>query len=167
MLKLPTLPNRLVNLSAHLPSLPVSAAFVTMFNLGAWRGLRELDWAPLHGRRFCVHVKNLRLRTFFSVSDNGLRPEMGDHADVTFTATSEDFLRLALRLEDPDTLFFNRRLLIEGNTDLGLTVKNMLDSVELDTLLEAVPVPVAGAMRALRRSLTETPSHDGHRAYSI
>ena len=32
--------------------------------------------------------------------------------------------------DDPDTLFFNRDLSIEGDTELGLVVKNMLDAVE-------------------------------------
>jgi predicted lipid carrier protein YhbT len=35
-----------------------------------------------------------------------------------------------MRQEDPDTLFFNRTLDIEGDTELGLIVKNMLDAVE-------------------------------------
>ena len=35
-----------------------------------------------------------------------------------------------LREEDPDTLFFNRKLVIEGDTELGLVVKNLLDSVD-------------------------------------
>jgi predicted lipid carrier protein YhbT len=34
------------------------------------------------------------------------------------------------RQEDPDTLFFNRSLSIEGDTELGLRVKNMLDALE-------------------------------------
>ena len=41
------------------------------------------------------------------------------------------FLRLAQRQEDPDTLFFSRRLSIEGDTELGLVVKNALDALEL------------------------------------
>ncbi|MGL4734573.1 MAG: ubiquinone anaerobic biosynthesis accessory factor UbiT, partial [Enterovibrio sp.] len=43
-------------------------------------------------------------------------------------------LLLAARKEDPDTLFFQRRLLIEGDTALGLQVKNALDSVDLSAL---------------------------------
>lgn len=38
---------------------------------------------------------------------------------------------LAQRQEDPDTLFFNRRLSMEGDTELGLVVKNTLDGLEL------------------------------------
>lgn len=115
-----------------------------------------MDWAALNGKRFCVQVRDLGLKSYFSVTGKGLRPEMADHADVTFTATAQDFTRLALRLEDPDTLFFNRRLAIEGNTDLGLTVKNMLDAVELDTLLAAMPMPMARLLTGMRRRMAET-----------
>lgn len=142
-------------LTAALPGMPVSAAFVALFNLIGWRGLKDLDWSTLRGKRFCVHVRDLGLKSHFSVGRAGLAPQFGDHADVTFTATSRDFLRLALRLEDPDTLFFNRRLLIEGNTDLGLTVKNMLDAVELDRLLGQLPAPAAYLLRGLRQRLLD------------
>lgn len=140
-----------------LPTLPVSLAFATLFNLAAWRALKDMDWSWVRDKRFCVHVRDLGLKTYFSVGRDGLRPQFGDHADVVFTATAQDFTRLALRLEDPDTLFFNRRLLIEGDTDLGLTVKNMLDAVELETLLAALPAPVAGALEFLRRRMAADP----------
>jgi predicted lipid carrier protein YhbT len=39
---------------------------------------------------------------------------------------------LATRREDPDTLFFNRRLRLGGDTELGLYAKNLLDSLELE-----------------------------------
>jgi predicted lipid carrier protein YhbT len=71
--------------------------------------------------------------------------------DVTFTATAEDFARLSLRLEDPDTLFFNRRLLIEGDTDLGLTLKNLLDAVDWDELARRMPLGMGRLAQALRR----------------
>ena len=40
----------------------------------------------------------------------------------------------ARREEDPDTLFFSRRLMMEGDTELGLVVKNTLDALELPVL---------------------------------
>ncbi|MGO2436765.1 MAG: ubiquinone anaerobic biosynthesis accessory factor UbiT, partial [Serratia proteamaculans] len=40
--------------------------------------------------------------------------------------------------QDPDTLFFQRRLQIEGDTELGLYVKNLMDAIEL----EAMPAPL-------------------------
>ena len=155
MFDLSVLPKSFPGFVGKLPGLPVSAAFVSLFNRMAWRGLRDLDWAALRGKRFCVYVRDLGGKSYFSVTDRGLRAEMADHADVTFTATANDFIRLALRLEDPDTLFFNRRLLIEGNTDLGLTVKNMLDTVELEAILATMPGPVSALLGALRRRLAD------------
>ena len=48
-----------------------------------------------------------------------------------FAYPAGDFLRMARREEDPDTLFFSRRLSMEGDTELGLVVKNSLDALEL------------------------------------
>lgn len=153
---LPSLPMPRIPLSGllgRLPTLPLSSVWVSLFNALAWRGLRNLDWSAVQGRRFRVHVRDLGVKLHFSVDAGGLRSQLSDHADVVFTATARDFMRLALRIEDPDTLFFNRRLLIKGNTDLGLTVKNMLDAVELDDLLTSLPAPAAMALRALRERI--------------
>lgn len=133
------LPAGAVNLISRLPAWPATQAFVTGFNLTVWKKLRELDWDGLYGKRFCVVIKDLKLNLNFSVTHKGLRAERSGKPDVVFTATLMDLIRLALRLEDPDALFFNRRLLIEGNTDIGLRVKNMLDGVEFETLLESFP----------------------------
>jgi predicted lipid carrier protein YhbT len=159
-LHLPALPAPLQRLTDALPawpsavwplSPPASRAFAIAANLAAWPSLRELDWSHVHGRHFCVQVSDIGLQLFFTLHAEGFRAERRSRADVTFTATSADFARLALRLEDPDTLFFNRKLLIEGDTDLGLTVKNMLDAVELETAAAKMPVGLGHLVLALRR----------------
>jgi predicted lipid carrier protein YhbT len=45
-----------------------------------------------------------------------------------------DMPRDPKRHKNPDTLFFNRRLSMEGDTELGLVVKNTLDALELPVL---------------------------------
>ena len=150
-MKLPTIPAALGRLVAALPSFPPSALFAAGCNRLAWNGLRELDWSTVRGRKVCVHASDLGLRLYLSVRADGLHAEQGSAAEVTFTASATDFARLALRLEDPDTLFFNRRLLIEGDTDLGLTLKNLLDTVELDALAAAMPAGLGRPLLALRR----------------
>jgi len=62
--------------------------------------------------------------------------------DLSIDGSVYDFLLLATRREDPDTLFFNRRLRLGGSTELGLYVKNFLDGLELDARLG----PLLGAM---------------------
>ena len=67
--------------------------------------------------------------------------------DVVIRAAPRDYLALALRREDPDTLFFTRRLAIEGDTELGLIVKNALDAIDWD----ALPAPLARLSARLAR----------------
>jgi predicted lipid carrier protein YhbT len=55
-----------------------------------------------------------------------------DSAQGCISGDSREFLLLASRREDADTLFFHRRLVIEGDTELGLRVKNLIDSIDLD-----------------------------------
>ncbi|KKD01628.1 ubiquinone anaerobic biosynthesis accessory factor UbiT [Photobacterium halotolerans] len=54
--------------------------------------------------------------------------------NAVMKACSQDFIRIAARQVDPDTLFFQRRLTMAGDTELGLAVKNLLDSLELGKL---------------------------------
>ncbi|NLD15125.1 MAG: SCP2 domain-containing protein [Gammaproteobacteria bacterium] len=54
--------------------------------------------------------------------------------EVTIGGNWREFLLLASRQEDPDTLFFRRRLQIDGDTELGLAVKNLIDSLDPDSL---------------------------------
>lgn len=129
-------PVPLSRLVGRLPALPLSAAFSAALNLVAWRGM---DWSALRGRRFCLCFRDTGVRLHFTVGARGFVPLAGGPAEVTFTATSLDFCRLALRLEDPDSLFFNRRLLVEGDTDLGLTAKNLLDATDVAALLGRLP----------------------------
>lgn len=148
---LPTLPAALSRMVASLPSFPPSALFAAGCNRLAWNGLRDLDWSNVQGRKVCVHASDLGLRLYLSVQADGLRAVRSHAAEVTFTASAADFVRLALRQEDPDSLFFNRRLLIEGDTDLGLTLKNLLDTVELESLAAAMPAGLGRPLLALAR----------------
>ncbi|HET9469590.1 MAG TPA: SCP2 sterol-binding domain-containing protein, partial [Usitatibacter sp.] len=49
---------------------------------------------------------------------------------LRFRASARDLVRIAAREEDADTLFFNRRLVVEGDTEMALLVKNTLDGIE-------------------------------------
>lgn len=154
---LPTFPKPLARVVARLPAWPPSAAFAAACNRAAWPTLGELDWSAAYGKRFRVHVKDVGLSMYLSVHERGLRPEKSGPVDVTFTASAEDFARLSLRLEDPDTLFFNRRLLIEGDTDLGLTLKNLLDAVDWDELARRMPLGLGKVLQSVRRRAYQTP----------
>jgi predicted lipid carrier protein YhbT len=69
--------------------------------------------------------------------------------DLTISASAHDFVLLAQRKEDPDTLFFSRRLAMEGDTELGLMVKNTIDAIELPVFdpQQFAPAKVLGRLR--------------------
>lgn len=58
--------------------------------------------------------------------------------EVTIRGSLGAFRTLAERRQDPDQLFFQRRLVIEGDTELGLGLKNLLDSLEWDFAIRHV-----------------------------
>jgi predicted lipid carrier protein YhbT len=48
---------------------------------------------------------------------------------VTIRARADALWRLMRGEDDPDRLFFDRALVIEGDTEFGLTLKNTLDAI--------------------------------------
>jgi predicted lipid carrier protein YhbT len=141
-LGLPAFPPLLASLIGKLPATPPSLAFSLAANQLLWPALKQLDWQPLAGRRYAVRVKDIGLSLRFTLGPRGFSPDSGT-PDISFSATAIDFLLLLSRKEDPDTLFFSRRLVSEGDTELGLTVKNLLDALDPEAVLNRLPLPVS------------------------
>ena len=103
--------------------------------------------ADLDGKRLALTVTDTATELVFRIEGNRLKREPGATGDrpwdVRIRGTLEDYWLLASRREDPDTLFFNRQLSIEGETETGLYIKNMLDALDFDwdAHLEAVLGP--------------------------
>ncbi|WP_126447439.1 ubiquinone anaerobic biosynthesis accessory factor UbiT [Sulfuricystis multivorans] len=151
--KLPdfTLPAPLSRLGDRLPQLPPTLALVTGLNLALGRLIPREPLEMLAGKRFAIRVKDAGMTLRFGYNGRGFHPVFDSRrADLTISARARDFLALLAREEDPDTLFFNRRLVMEGDTDLGLLVKNTLDAVELPRFAPQRLSP-AGLLARLRR----------------
>lgn len=136
-LRLPqfTLPGIFSRLGSRLPQLPPTLALTTVLNLALGRWLPREPLAPLAGKRFAIRVVDAGLTLRFSYNERGFHPSFATQAaDLCISAKARDFIALLTREEDADSLFFSRRLLTEGDTDLGLLVKNTLDAVELPNL---------------------------------
>ncbi len=129
------IPQPLGNFIAMLPRYPHSLLFTRAVNLALGDKLSSEDWQPLHGKQVCIRVTDAGLNLHFTLSPNGLvATRVPALIDLTISASAQDFILLALRKEDPDTLFFSRRLVMEGDTELGLLAKNTLDAMELPPL---------------------------------
>ena len=141
-------PPLLASLVSRLPTAPPSLAFSLAANRLLWPALKALDWQPLTGRRYAIRVKDLGLSLRFTVTERGFAPDSGA-PELTVSATARDFMLLLTRREDPDTLFFSRRLVSEGDTELGLTIKNLLDALDPEAILHRLPLPLARAAQRL------------------
>lgn len=129
---LPECPKPLAAVLERLPSFPGSVVLATALNALLASQLPDDVKQIMAGRTFRIHVRDARVSFDFSWNGTRFTP-LGRHPqpDLVISASGPDFLRIARRQEDPDTLFFNRRLSMEGDTELGLVVKNTLDALEL------------------------------------
>ena len=137
-LSLPTipafaLPSMVARLGARLPQWPHSVNLALALNAANKLGvLPQETLQELEGRSFRVTVLDTGMVADFTYRQGAFRPIFlaSTAPDLHFTARLSAFLQMVSRQEDPDTLFFNRTLSIEGDTELGLRVKNMLDALE-------------------------------------
>ena len=129
------LPRPIGDLLGKLPAYPGSLLFVAALNLALSRQLAADVTGMLEGRKLRLRVTDANWTFDFAWARDGFvaTRNTGD-ADITISASAGDFVRLARREEDPDTLFFGRRLAMEGDTELGLLVKNTIDAIELPVL---------------------------------
>ncbi|EPY4225392.1 ubiquinone anaerobic biosynthesis accessory factor UbiT [Klebsiella pneumoniae] len=140
--------SRLVHFGPSLMSVPVKLAPFALKRqvleqVLSWQfrqALAEGELEFLEGRWLSIHVRDIGLLWYTSVVDGRLVVSQQADADVSFSADASDLLMIAARKQDPDTLFFLRRLVIEGDTELGLYVKNLMDAIELEQMPKALRV---------------------------
>lgn len=124
-------PSQFGRLVERLPTWPSSFTFTCILDLVLRQVIKRKDLQALYGKRIAIHVTDAGLHLYFTVKSSGFSAATGSVApDLAISATAHDFYLLAMRKEDPDTLFFNRRLIVEGDTELGLVAKNTLDAIE-------------------------------------
>lgn len=146
------IPQSVSALISLLPQYPHSLIFTRAVNLALGDRLRDEVWQPLHGKRVCIRVRDAGIAFHFTLDARGMVARHAvDRPDLAISASAQDFFLLALRREDPDTLFFSRRLLMEGDTELGLLVKNTLDAMEFPPLdfHALLPARLLGRLRLL------------------
>jgi len=134
-----------VKLLQLLPEAPPAHALALALNAGILFGLVARSvLEPLQGKTVSLEATDLGTRVRVTYDGNRFTAYAGGApADLTIRSTVSGFLALGLRREDPDTLFFTRRLVMTGDTDLGLVVKNVLDAIDWSRL----PLPRAGRLK--------------------
>ena len=129
------LPSPVGSVLSRLPAYPGSLLFVTGLNLALAKSLAPDVTQMLLGKKLRLRVTDAQWTFDFAwLNGRFVASQNPGEADLTISASAYDFVLLARRQEDPDTLFFSRRLSMEGDTELGLLVKNTMDAIELPML---------------------------------
>lgn len=129
---LPRIPYPIGALVEALPQYPHGALLSAALNLFARNLFAADETARLDGKVIRLHVRDAGLQVTLRIARNGYAAcRNGTTPDATVSADAREFLLLALGSVDPDTLFFDRRLTIAGDTEMGLLVKNAFDRVVL------------------------------------
>lgn len=113
------------------------------------------DFEFLEGKWLKINIQDLEINWWLSFDDGKLIMGSANQMikeDVSFSANGDDLILIASRKEDPDTLFFQRRLKIEGDTELGLEVKNLIDAIDIVQL----PSSAHKMVNAIANMLDET-----------
>lgn len=108
----------------------LNRVFATQINEG------EFDF--LQQRKFQLELIDVEIFVVLSYWGERITCESISHqpheSDVTLSIATEDAISLVQQDIDPDTLFFQRKLKISGDTDLAHHIKNTMDTLDLNSL---------------------------------
>lgn len=115
-----------------LPDKYHSMALSLFLNRILSQPIKDGDLDFLTSRRVCIDVSDTNIRYYIGFHNNKvIAQDPSDNIDLLINSNVYDFLTLAARQQDPDTLVFQRRLIMQGDTELGLELKNFLDGVDI------------------------------------
>lgn len=88
----------------------------------------------MEGKRLKLTITDTGNCWQFIIRGNCLVDDMKSEtiSDVHIQGDLKTFLLLATGNEDPDSLFFSRQLSLEGNTEDGLYIKNLIDAMDFE-----------------------------------
>jgi predicted lipid carrier protein YhbT len=119
----------------------------------------ELDF--LQNKWLKIEVTDLQFSCYLSFAEQKfVIAEQCEKSDVIFSGGVNEFILIAGRKEDPDTLFFQRRLVIEGDTELGLEIKNLLDNIDFENLSPLVEKSLNNFATFVQRGLMPMASKE-------
>ncbi len=135
----PVLPAYLSKPFSFIPSKLHSNILSQFLNKLLISEINEGDLDFLLDKKLCIKINDANIKYYITlkISKSKTRKispsSFSTQNDIEISASIYDFLQLAARQQDPDTLVFQRRLIMQGNTELGLEIKNFLDGLDLES----------------------------------
>ena len=155
----PTLPSLFAFPFSLIPSSVHSTLLMTALNRLLATYIRQGEFEFLRDRVLAIQVRDAKITYLlrYAGSVGFIACQSSEKPDLSISGTIYDFMALVTRREDSDTLFFNRRVVMEGDTALGLELKNWLDAMDFEaigkplTLLLNTTNRLMGAYERFRR----------------
>jgi|TARA_R110002072_G_scaffold727_5_gene5290 predicted lipid carrier protein YhbT len=150
------LPPYIANATRHLPLFPLQRFLQKAANKSLDRHREKLDrLAPYLGCRFAVNPTDLDWLAVLVFQEEGVKLSLtrqaisAAQAEVRISAPILVLLELLEGEGDGDAHFFSRDLVIEGDTEAILALRNTLDNAEVDFLTEVTELfgPLARPLR--------------------
>ncbi|MGO1117833.1 ubiquinone anaerobic biosynthesis accessory factor UbiT [Rhodovibrionaceae bacterium A322] len=152
------LPPFVAQTTRHLPLFPLERFLQMATNRAYLRHREKLDrLEPYMNLGFAINPTDLDWQALLTFQPEHTtlkltrQPELAAQADVRVSAPLLVLLELLEGRSDGDAHFFSRDLLIEGNTEAILALRNTLDNAEVDFLAEITEIfgPLAAPLRSL------------------
>jgi predicted lipid carrier protein YhbT len=122
--------DRLRGIVEKLPTEPPSFVLAQALNRLLLPRLPADARTALSGRAVEVRVSDLGIRVRLQLGERGFAiAPRGAAEALRIVAPAASYLRLLRGEEDADRLFFERALVMEGDTEMGLVLKNTLDAI--------------------------------------
>jgi predicted lipid carrier protein YhbT len=115
-----------------LPEVLHGRAVVVALNRIFAVALREGELDFMQGRSLRIVVQDMQLGFCLTLSQDRLTALQVPAPDLSISGNLHAFMLMAARRADPDTLFFQRLLRMEGDTGLGLALKNFLAAQDME-----------------------------------
>ena len=113
----------------RLPTQPPSFVAARLLNRLLWPRLDATQRLLLAGRTVEVELLEPGLRVRLRLGIRGFEVAPPGAPRLVIRARTAALLRLARGEDDADRLFFDRALVMEGDTEFGLALKNTLDAI--------------------------------------
>ena len=127
-------PKRLTKIAKALPFKLNAILFETIANKVLFVQIKQGDFDFLQNKTLQINMLDADLMLGLSFKNNTITcihfSEQAFLADVTLAVNTSDAISLIKQEVDPDTLFFQRKLKIQGDTELAHHIKNIIDTLD-------------------------------------
>ena len=93
--------------------------------------------ADLDEKIICIHVSDLDKTLLYHIKNKSIHPLKNTKTEiprkgyhVKISSNLQDLFLLVTRQEDADRLFFQKRLTMEGETETGLYLRNLIEGAD-------------------------------------